>query len=436
MTTEPLQKRAYSIFLYVTCTLFLYTYQGFFFGYMASIKLMLKKNHVSYEKLALFDFISAPLYLKCFVSPFLDIHYTKLIGKRMTYIFPISIVLSAIYFVLSSRITELVENAQIESLTFIFFIMMLLICVQDVAIDSLCEEIFNESDQKYGSMMQTMGQIVGPLISFNIYVYLIDKIDNVAEYFALIMCVFCIVTTIISYVIIKEDNNKSEFDSAFFIFKRLPQFFKNKNLRSYIFFLILYPIGSAFWQNTQMLVLIDKGFEKDWISELNTLSLIFGFLMIIVITKIKLVKKTIYKLFTYVYAIEIMIHIIQFLNVVYFDITKDETVTYYMCCITTILSVVGYLRFTALCVNTNLICDPNLSGTFISVLNSVSNFSRLCWNPLFTYLLKYDYKIMVPFFLSYSVFFAVFMNPYFMNKFNKLERKDFMISENNKFKSE
>ena len=323
-----------------------------------------------------------------------------------------------------------------ESLTFIFFIMMLLICVQDVAIDSMCEEVFSETDQKYGSMMQTLGQIVGPLVSFNVYVYLIDKVEGVAEFFAVLMCVFCVFTTFISYFVIREEKKECEFESAFFIFKRLPQFFKNKNLRSYIFFLVLYPIGSVFWQNTQLMVLIDKGFEKDWISELNTLSLVFGFSMIIVITKIKLVKETIFKIFKYVYIFEYILHIIEFLTVVYYDYTKDSYYTYYSCCFTTILGVVGYIRFTALCVNTNLICDPNLSGTFISVLNSVSNFSKLCWNPLFTYLLKYDYKIVTPIFLSYSVFFSIFMIPHFVKKFEKLNKKDFMISEVKKVKSD
>lgn len=73
--------------------------------------------------------ISIPIYTKFIFSPFLDLHYVKRIGKRMSYIMSISFFLFFYYIYLGLNIDLLLENLQIYKVTILLFIAMLLISI-------------------------------------------------------------------------------------------------------------------------------------------------------------------------------------------------------------------------------------------------------------------------------------------------------------------
>lgn len=95
--------------------------------------------------------------------------------------------------------------------------------------------------------MQTLGQIVGPLLSYNIFVYYMDKVEMIGFKFFSLYSIFIIVTTLLSFAFIKENYRKSEFKSALDIVKIFPSFYLNSNLRFFISFGFLTRIFMAYW---------------------------------------------------------------------------------------------------------------------------------------------------------------------------------------------
>ncbi len=110
-----------------------------------------------------------------------------------------------------------------------------------------------------------------------------DKIDNLGYYFFNIMAVFMLVTTLLSYVFIKENYRKSEYSSALDIIKIFPGFIKNPNLRKFIYFGFLSRFFIAYWGTVGTMILLELGINKDVISEFSTLSLIVSIIFMIFI---------------------------------------------------------------------------------------------------------------------------------------------------------
>ena len=137
-----MEKKPYRLLLTVLLIFFLYTYQGILYGYVASLKIYFLNRKVDFNHLSIYELISIPIYTKFIFSPFLDLYYYKPIGKRMSYILTISFILFFYYLYLAQNIADLIQNLEIYKTTFLLFVSMLLISIQDVAIDALCEETF------------------------------------------------------------------------------------------------------------------------------------------------------------------------------------------------------------------------------------------------------------------------------------------------------
>jgi len=52
------------------------------------------------DELAIFEFVSIPIYLKFLCAPFLDEIFSQRLGRRMTFILPLSFILSIQYYYL------------------------------------------------------------------------------------------------------------------------------------------------------------------------------------------------------------------------------------------------------------------------------------------------------------------------------------------------
>lgn len=131
-----------------------------------------------------------------------------------------------------------------------------------------------------------MGQIIGPLISYNFYIYYMDKIPNLGKYFFIGMGCYMFITTILSYLYIEENRTETEFKSALDIIKIFPAFFKNPNIRNFIQFGFFSRLPMAFWGTVNQLILVKLGVDKDIISKFSTLQIIFSVIFMFVISKL------------------------------------------------------------------------------------------------------------------------------------------------------
>jgi PAT family acetyl-CoA transporter-like MFS transporter 1 len=428
MSTPDSTKRTYSLPVMVFTFFLLYIFQGLFFGYIQTISLLLKEQNFSYAQMSLLNFVPVPFYLKCFFSPFLDIKYSARIGKRMTYITSFSLLAAACYLFIASYVNTWIDQRQISTLSIVLILTTFIIAIQDLAIDALAEEIFIRRDVKFGPITQSLGQIVGPLISFNFFLYMSDKVPDLNVKFLIILSVFTIITTLLVFFYIHESPTPNEFSSVLQIVKVFPKFLQNSHIRMYLIFLITSSIPTMFFRTCSSLILLDKGLDKQDISMLSLPSLISAIICSSLASSLKMTIKSTLRTMRLLNLANLLCIGISFWVIVRFDKDTNYTSTMNWLYFLSILEGISYVDFVVRSNFNNLICDNRLSCTFLAVMNSMNNFARMSITPLFTLLLGvFSFKSLGTFFFSYALFYLVFIYKKFVLYFDVATKDDFKL---------
>jgi hypothetical protein len=321
-----------------------------------------------------------------------------------------------------------IDTQAIWPLTATAFTLMVAICVQDVAIDSLVEEVFTEDHTKYGPLMQTIGQIIGPLVSFNIFVYFYTSHPELSFYLPLVFAAFILMSTIWVRFNVSENELERQFETPLDLIKTLPNFWYNPNLRLYIFHILTYELGINFWRQIAPMILMDNGFTLPDMSKLGTTETLWAILSILLLFKMSLNVRPWWYIRT-AYVATLIGVVIDFLIATRLTSNKDVSQAYHTLLLTQPFVIAVYIEFSAKVTYNNLICDYALSGTFLSVVNSLCNFSKIFFQPFFTFALSLvSFKVLTPLAIAYSVFYYTAIMPKTVGILEKLQRKDFAIS--------
>jgi len=143
----------------------LYSFQGLPIGFFSGSVPLLFKKYLSYSEIGLLMMCTMPFSFKVLWSPFVDLYYSKSIGKRKSWIIPTQLIISVILFFISGRLEQMLMAKEVHTVTALFTLMIFIITCQDIAVDSWAVEILHEENTSYGSACQTIGQKVGIIIS-------------------------------------------------------------------------------------------------------------------------------------------------------------------------------------------------------------------------------------------------------------------------------
>lgn len=432
MSTRP-----YTLYVMVTAFFVMYLFQGLFFGYVNSLTILLKAEGFSYSQVSLLNLSSIPFYLKCFFSPFLDKVFSVRLGKRMTYISIFSVLIVASYLFLAAGVSEWIDQKQVTVLAGSLIFTMFLIAVQDLAIDALAEEIFTRNDVKFGPITQSVGQIIGPLISFNLFMFLNDKVPNLNFLALLVLAGFVTCGTLFVFFYIREKPSESEFESVFDIFLVFPKFIKNRYVRSWFLFIFSAHAPRVFFSSTITLVFIDKGLPKETLSHIALPALVSALVCSFMVGKFKLDVKTSFRILRLIHVATFFVLLGKVLVYFRFDPETNLVSTIRWLYVIGMVEGLSYAAFVVRANFNNLMCDNSISCTYLAVLGCLSNLARLFLVPVYTMILDYvSYRNMSLFMLSYHGFYMFMIFPKFVKFFTPLGKRHFKIvdSENEKEK--
>ena len=425
--SQPLS-RPYSLWAMITTFFLLYIFQGLFFGYIQTISLLLKEQNFSYAQMSLLNLVPVPFYLKCFFSPFLDIKYSSRLGKRMTYITIFSVLAAGCYLFIASRVNSWINQRQISTLSLVLIFTTFIIAIQDLAIDALAEEIFVRRDVKFGPITQSLGQIAGPLVSFNFFLYVSQYVPQINIIFLGSLSVFTLLTTLMVFFYIRETPSPNEFSSVLEIVRIFPHFLQNKHIQTYLTFLITSSIPIMFFRSNSSLILLDKGLSKTDISLLSLPSLVSALICSSLSSRLHLTIKTTLRIMRLAYIANLACIGIGFWVILRFDKETNYQSTMNWLYVLSIFEGINYVDFVVRSNFNNLICDNRLSCTFLAVMNSMNNFARMSLTPVFTLLLGwFQFKQLGIFFFSFAVFYVVFIYKKFIWFFDVAKKEDFML---------
>ncbi|RMC01879.1 hypothetical protein DUI87_21040 [Hirundo rustica rustica] len=146
--------------------LVLYVLQGIPLGLAGSVPLILQSKSASYTDQAFFSFVFWPFSLKLLWAPLVDAVYLRGFGRRKSWLVPTQYVLGIFMIYMSTQVDALLGDGHgrgpdVAALTVTFFLFEFLAATQDIAVDGWALTMLSRENVGYASTCNSVGQTAG-----------------------------------------------------------------------------------------------------------------------------------------------------------------------------------------------------------------------------------------------------------------------------------
>lgn len=390
----------------------LYFVQGLPIGFFSvALIFLLTEAGATFSEIGILSFSLYPFSLKILFAPIEDMYFMKKFGKRKSYVVPCQYVLGAGFFFLGFEIDNLIIDKNVYFLTLIGFLMVSSAAIQDIAVDGWNLTLLRNKNLGWGVVSQSVGQSIGILFGGNVLIQLSSKnfcndylysepsetplltINTFFRIFGLLI----IFINIYVHLKCKERNPviRKKRPRLLDLIKELKGFYYNKNLRFYVIFLLTWKIGFASIVNTAELNLIKQGFPKETIITISTFLIPLNFIFSFLIGKYVRIGQEM-TFFLCFWLISFFNNIFFYILVIFYSHIPKALFTFLFA----IACLVGEGISNAISVTqggfTSRISDEDVGGTYLTFLNSMSNFGTLGAGSLAFFMVdSFDYNLVV-----------------------------------------
>ncbi|XP_076850848.1 acetyl-coenzyme A transporter 1 [Brachyhypopomus gauderio] len=170
----------------VSLLLFLYVLQGIPLGLAGSIPLIMQSKSVSYRDQAYFSFVFWPFSLKLLWAPLVDSLYVRRFGRRKSWLVPTQYLLGLFMLGLSFIVDSLLQTdgtkgPDVIALTAVFFVLAFLAATQDIAVDGWALTMLSRENVGYASTCNSVGQTAGYFLG-NVLFLALESADFCNKY--------------------------------------------------------------------------------------------------------------------------------------------------------------------------------------------------------------------------------------------------------------
>lgn len=400
----------------------LYFIQGIPIGLaFGSVPFLLKSNNLTYSQVGLFSLASYPYSLKLIWSPIVDSCYSATIGKRRSWIIPIQFISGISLIFIGFQIDSWIENnnlilSNLTLLTSCFFLLILLCATQDIAVDGWALTILSKKALSYASTAQTIGLNTGYFISFTIFLAFNSK-DFVNKYFrtipidkgllslgeymifagilyilTTIFIIFCIpenppnikitvdgiVQKNLDYDIVDDSN-----DSIKIVYNKMFKVLKLKNVQTFIILHLISKIAFQANEAATNLKLLDKGFSREDLAITVLIDFPFESISGYYAARWSNTNNPL-KPWLYAYLGRILAAFLGQILIYSFPKNGKINSIYFIFVIFqhSLSSFMSTIQFVSICAFHTKIADPSIGGTYMTTLNTLSNFGGQ-WPKIF-----------------------------------------------------
>ncbi|KAI9335041.1 acetyl-coenzyme A transporter 1-domain-containing protein [Pilaira anomala] len=403
--TQTLNKRDYGNFALLVV---LYLLQGIPIGLcFGSIPFLLKAK-LSYSQIAIFSLSSWPYSLKLIWSPIVDAVYSPRLGKRKSWIVPIQILTGILFYFLGNNIDAMMSQDEIPiyALTYSFLTTIFFCATQDIAVDGWALTLLSKESLSYASTAQTIGLNCGYFLSFTVFLsfnssefsnkYLRtvpqeEGVLGLGHYMRFWSFMYILVT---AYLVLFKKENETKDEEAELgisgVYKTIYKICKLPHMRSYVGVLLVSKIGFICHEAVTSLKLLEKGFSREDLA-LSVLldfplQIFFGYYAAKWSNGKRPLKPWLYAFYGRLACSALGMLVVagypqnEPVGVFYFGIIMLSTV------LSSFMSTVQFVSISAFMTS---IADPLIGGTYMTLLNTFSNFGGT-W-PKFFVLEAVDY---------------------------------------------
>ena len=135
-------------------------------------------------QIGIFSLAGYPYSFKLLWSPLVDSCYSPTFGRRKSWIVPLQLASALLMICFAPWANEKLEAADVNSITLLFFFLVLLAATQDIAVDGWALTLLSRKHVGYAATCQTVGMNIGYFTSFTVFIALNDA-DFCNAYFRL-----------------------------------------------------------------------------------------------------------------------------------------------------------------------------------------------------------------------------------------------------------
>jgi PAT family acetyl-CoA transporter-like MFS transporter 1 len=149
--------------------LVLYTLQGVPMGLASAIPVLLQSRGFGFGAKAVFSIAAWPYSVKLLWSPIVDAVYSDSVGRRKSWVLPVQIMTGVVMIVLGSRIDEELgpgSAPDLWRLTFAFLFLYFLVATQDIAVDGWALTMLRPENVGFASVCNSVGQTTGYILAY------------------------------------------------------------------------------------------------------------------------------------------------------------------------------------------------------------------------------------------------------------------------------
>ncbi|KAF9436723.1 hypothetical protein BGZ76_003165 [Entomortierella beljakovae] len=371
----------------------LYLLQGVPVGLtFGSIPFLLKAK-MSYSQIGVFSLAHYPYSMKFLWSPIVDAVYNKDIGRRKSWIVPIQLMTGLMFFWLGMHIEEWMAEEQIAigSLTVVFFVLIFFSATQDIAVDGWALTLLSKESLSFASTAQTIGLNTGYFLSFTVFLaFNSPEFSN--KYFRSIPQETGLVPlgsylkfwavmylTITCWLVFMKKEEKARLDDDEIgikgVYQIILRIIKLPHMKSFMLVLLTAKIGFIANDAVTALKLLEKGFSKEDLALAVLIDfpfqILFGYYAVRWSSGARPLKPWLWAFFAHLACCVVAMALV-------YGFPEDGVVTtsyFYMVLIITVTtsftSTVGFVSMGAFM---TVIADPVIGGTYMTLLNTLSNF--------------------------------------------------------------
>lgn len=412
----------------------LYTLQGVPVGLaFGSIPFILKLK-LSYSQVGVFSLAAYPYSLKLLWSPIVDAIYSKRVGRRRSWIMPVQIVSGCTLLFLGSVINNYMELPveHLRTITVSFFLLVFLCATQDIAVDGWALTCLLPESLSFASTAQTIGMNCGYFLSFTVFLALSSPefankylrstpldagLFSLGLYLKFWGWIYILVTGVLLFVPedpphLRELNMKKLSHDLYkhedhhnktlrylhelkAVYRSMMQVLRLPNVQTFVVILLVAKLGFQVNESATNLKLLEKGLSKEDLSITVLIDFPFEIIFGYYAGRWSSGKGPL-KPWLFGFAGRLVAALWAHLILLYFPKIEDGQVSYRLFLMIIAQHLLGSfmstIQFVSLCAFHTKIADPAIGGTYMTTLNTLSNYGGTWPRLIILYLIdKFTY---------------------------------------------
>jgi PAT family acetyl-CoA transporter-like MFS transporter 1 len=355
--------------------LILYTLQGVPLGMSAVFPLLLKERGASYSDLALFSISAWPFALKLLWAPICDATNLPGLGRRKSWLIPSQLLIGFLLYYLSKRYEYLLTSGGVPELTVIFFALYFLAATQDIAVDGWALTMLSKKNVGYAGTCNSVGQTAGYFLAFSGFFGLSKLgICSLTSFMQIWSILFLLLTVVVA--VVKTENDDEDIGSVIQIYKEMLSVVRLDSVKDLT--LILLTCGVPFIHGLVGVKFQDAGVSSEVIALLATLSTPVHILMPWIVAKY-MPNTSPLTSFRAIFPVRLIFQLASVGLVILTPMGISGSwlaaSIFYLICLTLSMmeSAAMQVMFTSKMTFFARVSDPMIGGTYMTVLNTISN---------------------------------------------------------------